>query len=181
MTDPNDVNLVNECLGGNSRAFETIIDKYQKAIFNVAFRMCNNYEDAQDITQAVFIKSFQKLSTFDPKYKFFSWIYRMAINESLNFVNQKSRFEKLSEDVAIQTGPDLEYEQMETVQYIENALSYLEPENRALIVLKHFMDLSYQEIGYILNVPEKMVKSRLFTARQVLRDILLKLGFKTND
>jgi RNA polymerase sigma-70 factor (ECF subfamily) len=181
MIDSTDQNLVNQCLEGDSGAFELIIDKYQKAIFNVAFRMCNNYEDARDITQTVFIKSFEKLVSFNPKYKFFSWIYRMAVNESLNFVNQKNRFEKLSEDHAIETGPDVAYEQMETIQYIENALLYLEPENRALIILKHFMDLSYQQIGYILDIPEKMVKSRLFTARQLLKNILLKLGFKAND
>jgi len=89
MIANNDTDLVQECLAGNTKAFEALIDKYQKKIFNIVYRMTGNDDDAEDITQSVFIKVYEKLSSFNPKYKFFSWLYRIALNESLNLMNQK--------------------------------------------------------------------------------------------
>ncbi len=70
MTELGDFHYVKECLLGHPNAFEPLIDKYQKPIFNAALRMLSNYEDAQDVTQSVFVKAFEKLDSFDPKYKF---------------------------------------------------------------------------------------------------------------
>ncbi len=72
MTELGDFYYVEECLRGHPNAFEPLIDKYQKPIFNAALRMLNNYEDAQDVTQSVFVKAFEKLDSFNPKYKFYS-------------------------------------------------------------------------------------------------------------
>lgn len=181
MTEPDDMILVRQCLQGNTKAFEAIVDKYQKTIFNVALRMTNDEQDAEDIAQSVFMKAFEKLETFNPHYKFFSWLYRMAVNESLNLINQRKCFQELDESfVSKEKTPEESYEQNEMTQNIEIALMHLAPEQRALIVLKHFQDLSYKEISYILDVPEKTVKSRLFTARHLLKDILLKKGLVTN-
>jgi len=181
MMPPDDATLIRQCLEGHTKAFESIIDKYQKPIFNVALRIIDDTQDAEDVAQAVFVKAFEKLGTFDPRHKLFSWLYRMAVNESLNFLNQKKRFEGLDQGLVSQDqSPDESYEDNERSQTIENALMQLEPEQRALIVLKHFQELSYKEIGFIFNIPEKTVKSRLFSARQLLKSVLLRQGFFTN-
>ena len=170
-----DTKLVKECLGGVTRAYEQIIDKYQKPIFNVAYRMICNREDAEDITQAVFVKAFEKLVTYNPRYKFFSWLYRMAINESLNFIDQKKHLQDFDEKlVSLEKTPEELYDESEIQQNIQEALMSLKLEYRIVVVLRHYQDLSYHEIAQILDVPEKTVKSRLFSARQLLRDILLK-------
>jgi RNA polymerase sigma-70 factor (ECF subfamily) len=87
--------LVRQCLEGDREVFGTLMGRYQKAVFNVALRMTRSYQEAQDITQAIFIQAYEKLGEYDARHKFFSWIYRMAVNESLNFIKRSRRFEGL--------------------------------------------------------------------------------------
>lgn len=170
----NDNLIVRKCLNGDTEVFSSIIDKYQKPIFNVAYRMVHNYDDAEDIAQSVFIKTYENLRSFNPKYKFFSWIYRTAINESINYLNKQSKKETLDEYHHIKGKTVEEYfDNIEISERIDNALQLLEINYRTVIVLKHFMDFSYREMGEILDIPEKTVKSRLFTARQILKDLLI--------
>ena len=178
MMDRQDNELVRRCLKGETSAFETLIDKYQKPIFNLAFRMTKNMEDAEDLTQTVFIKAFQKLELFRFNYKFFSWIYRIAVNESLNFLNQRKRLAELDiKVVSSEKTPDEIVQDEELSRQVQDGLMVLNPEYRILIILKHFHMLSYREIAYIVDIPEKKVKSRLFTARHLLKDALLEKGF----
>lgn len=182
MIEKTDINLVQECLAGNTRAFESLIDKYQKTIFNIVYRMTDNYDDAEDITQSVFIKVYEKLSSFNPKYKFFSWLYRIALNESLNLMNQKKRLAELDADFITREKSSEEiYDDLELSERIQNALMEIELEHRVLIVLKHFEGFSYEEMAYILDISEQKIKSRLFTARQVLKDVLIKRGIVGHD
>ena len=177
MTEPDDRILVERCLNGNNRAFEVLIDRYQKPLFNIASRMVKGYEDAQDITQTVFLKAYENLNAFNPKHKFFSWIYRMQINKSLNFINKSRRFDKIDKDyLSKDKNPEENYSDIELSQNLQNALMDLKEDYRAIIILKHFHDISYKELSYIMNIPTGKVKSRLFSARQLLRDILLKKG-----
>jgi len=184
MTEPNDHVFVRQCLAGDREAFGVLVGRHHKAVFNVALRMTRNFQEAQDITQAVFIKAYEKLSGYDARHKFFSWIYRMAVNEALNFIKRDRRFEGLDTEreyaTLLQT-PEGEYEESEMSRNIQNALMLLKVDYRAVIILKHFQELSYHEIGYILDLPEKTVKSRLFTARQILKQVLLKQGYVEND
>ena len=177
MIEEADSLLVRQCLRGDTRAFGAIVEKYEKTMFNVVIRMVNNYEDAQDIAQSAFVKAYEKLRTFDSKYKFFSWLYRIVVNESLNFLDQKRNFEKLDESlISKEKTPEEAYDRVEAGERIRDALLDLKLEYRTVLVLKHFQNLSYQEISYIVDVPQKTVKARLFTARQLLREILLKKG-----
>ncbi len=177
MTNGDDWQLVQACLQGDTKAFETLIERYQKPIFNLALRMVRDTEDAEDVTQTVFLKAFEKLNTFNPKYKFFSWIYRMTINESINLLNQKKPHDVLDGRLPLmEKTPDEQYEQEELVELIGAALMRIPVDYRAVLVLRHFGHLSYREIGFVLDAPEKTVKSRLYTARQQLRDVLLKQG-----
>lgn len=156
-----------------------LVEKYQKTIFNVVLRMTDHYEESEDITQTVFVKAFQKLDTFNPHYKFFSWLYRIAVNESLNFLKQRKHLVELDESLNLlsnEKSPEDQYDVLETSRDIQQALMDLKTQYRTVIILKHFQNLSYREISLILGVKEKTVKSRLFTARQQLKNILLQKG-----
>jgi RNA polymerase sigma-70 factor (ECF subfamily) len=184
MAAQDDPALVRQCLEGQRDAFGVLIARHHKAVFNVALRLVKDYQEAQDLTQTVFIKAYEHLDAFEAKYKFFSWIYRMAVNEALNFIKRQRRFEGLDESadyLAQDSKIEQEYEESEMSRNVQNALMSLGIDHRAVIVLKHFEQLSYAEIGYILDIPEKTVKSRLFTARQVLKEIMIKKGYVKRD
>ncbi|MFQ5454213.1 MAG: RNA polymerase sigma factor, partial [Candidatus Zixiibacteriota bacterium] len=141
-----------------------------------------DYEEAQDIAQTVFVKAFEKLDTFNPDYKFFSWIYRMMVNESINFLNKRKQFEELDQSITSpEKNPEELYNDNKLSQTVQEALMELHIEHRVAIVLRHFGNLSYREMSYVLELPEKTVKSRLFSARRVLNKILLKRGVIGND
>ncbi len=169
--------LVQQCLKGSKNAFELLLDKYHKIIFNLAYRMTGQSDDAEDITQTVFIKTYDKLDSFDPKYQFYSWLYRIAVNESLNFLKAKRKYEELDSDMI--TGgknPEECCLDNELGLRIQAAIMELDPRYRILILLNHFRNCSYKEIAQTLDIPERTVKSRLYTARQLLKDIFLKKG-----
>lgn len=175
MNERDDNSLVLETLEGNGRAFEVLVDRYQKPIYNVALRIIGDIDDAADVTQTVFLKVFQNLQSFNSQFKFFSWIYRIATNESLNFVKSRKQFDALSEDLqSDDKTPDESVHDSELEQTVQKALMGLTVDQRIVVVLCHFQNLSYREIGFILDIPEKTVKSRLFSARKTLRGLLQK-------
>jgi len=177
MSHEQDAAIVRQCLGGNSRAFEVLVERYQRPIYNLALRFAANVEDAEDIVQTVFVKVYEKLDTYDPKHKFFSWLYKIAVNESINHVNRKKNIESFREEIhSGQQDHDEQQTDPELSKKIDNALLELKPEYRIVVILNHFQDLTYREIGYILNIHENKVKSRLFSARKRLRSILMRKG-----
>jgi len=182
MTDVGDLELVSECLEGNANAFGTLIDRYQKIVFNTALKMVNDSNDAQDIAQTVFLKAYEKLDTFNPDYKFFSWIYRMVINEAINWQKKKKYHKELDHKiVAIEKTPDRILDDKELSESLRDAIVELPTDYRVVIIFRHFEDLTYKEMEKVLKIPEKTVKSRLFTARKLLCDILINRGIVNND
>lgn len=170
--DEQDRALVKRCLEGQGDAFSGLVDRYHKALFNVALRMLSNVQDAEDVTQAVFLNAFLRLRTYDPAYKFFSWVYRMTVNESVNMLKRRKRtvtLEHIRDVRAPGAAPD---RAAEVEDRVAKALMSLRPDDRAVVVLKHFVSFSYQEIADVLEIPVRTVKSRLFTARGRLRDTL---------
>jgi RNA polymerase sigma-70 factor, ECF subfamily len=179
MDESDDLAIVKQCQNGDRRAFEVLVEKYQKPMFNVALRMTRNYSDAEDIAQATFLKAFEKIASFDHQYKFFSWLYRIAMNESLNHVNQRKQVEELSEDISSdEKSAEESYDEDQTSRSVQDALMELKADYRAVVVLKHLQGLSYDEISKILDIPETKVKSRLFTARLMLKDVLIAKGLE---
>ncbi|HKI78592.1 MAG TPA: sigma-70 family RNA polymerase sigma factor [Ignavibacteriaceae bacterium] len=169
-----DNDLVKECLEGNKKAFEEIVERYYKTIFRLSFRITRNHDDAEEITQSTFVKAYENLSSFNFKYKFFSWIYRIAVNESLNLSKKSSKMEQIDERYTNdETNPEKIFEKSEFNNSIKEAILQLELLYRLPVVLKHFFDYSYSDLSYILDIPEKTVKSRLYTGRQLLKDILI--------
>jgi RNA polymerase sigma-70 factor (ECF subfamily) len=182
MVEADDRRLVEQCLAGDHGAFEHLVGKYQKAIYNLALRMVQDPDDAEDVAQSAFVKAFDRLSGYKPEFKFFSWLYRIALNESLSFLEQRKRFESLEDAGAVEdAGRKDPAEEDDLREKIASGLMELKPDYRVVVVLKHLEGLSYEEIGQILDIDEKRVKSRLFTARQLLRDILVKKGLGGND
>jgi RNA polymerase sigma-70 factor (ECF subfamily) len=182
MVGSDDRRLVEQCLAGDRGAFEQLVEKYQKAVYNLALRMVHDPDDAEDVSQNAFLKAFDRLSGYKTEYRFFSWLYRIAVNESLSFLEERRRYENLEDAGAVEdTGQSDTVEADDIREKIEAGLMELKAEYRAVVVLKHFEGLSYEEIGQILEIDEKRVKSRLFTARQLLRDILVRKGLRGDD
>lgn len=181
MVSPtDDAELVRGCLDGDVRAFGTLVDRYQKAIFNAALRMVSDFEEAKDIAQNVFLKAYENLPSYDPTYRFYSWIYRIAVNESINHLHRRNRTEPMEgEWESAQRGPEEAFANAELGRVVQDALMTLKSDYRSVVVLRHFLDCSYEEMSQILQVPEKTVKSRLFTARQLLKDVLQRKGALT--
>jgi RNA polymerase sigma-70 factor (ECF subfamily) len=177
MFENDEEGLVERCLEGDGGAFGELIDRYQRVLFNVSLRMVGNREDARDITQTVFLKAYENLGKFDRRHKFFSWVYRIMINECLNHLSKVRRTELLEESFeSVQSGPDEECARNRLSDSIQSALGELSPDYRQVIILRHFVQLSYEEMSGVLEVPTKTVKSRLHTARRLLGGIFSKHG-----
>lgn len=179
MEKETDSSLVKKCANGDKLAFEALVERYERPIYNIAYRVMNNSEDAMDITQNIFMKAYQKIDTFDRSRKFFSWLYRIAVNESINYSKLKHLTGEIDSDHVIRErglNPEQKYAQSEMHEDLQNAIESLDFKYRTVIVLKHFQGLSYKEMSEILEIPEKTVKSRLFTGRQLLKNILTERG-----
>lgn len=176
MITKTDHELVRAVKDGNLSAFENLIERYQKTIFNLVAVLLGNQEDAKDVTQDIFVKAFEKMHTFNPKYKFFSWLYRIAINESLNWKRHNPALQSLggTDYPAVVEDQDVIAEQG---GHLKAALSMLPHPYQTLLVLKYFCDLSYEEIADISGISEKKVRSRLFSAREKLRLVLIEKGY----
>lgn len=173
MNKPGEKALIDKCKHGDPKALEALISRYEKPVFNAAYRMLNSSEDAQDVTQTVFLKVFENLDRYDPHFRFFSWIYRIALNESINCLKKQNRLSPLDMEPASQADdPEAEADTEQQHDRIQMALMTLKQEYRTVIILKHFLECSYVEISQILDIPEKKVKSRLYTGRQKLKDAL---------
>ena len=172
--------LVQACLSGDTAAFGDLVHSYEGKLYNLALQITGSRDDAMDVTQSAFVKAYEKLHTFDPGYRFFSWIYRIAVNEALNLINRRRRESKLEYDTeAVAADPEQTAGDREIWRRVGRALDELTPDHRAVVVLKHFQEKSYREIAQILDIPEKRVKSRLFTARRKLRETLVARGVAT--
>ncbi len=164
--------LVRRCLAGEWAAGGELADRYYRSVYNISLRILGNVQDAEDVTQTVFGNVFAALPSYDPRYRFFSWIYRMTVNESLNTLKRRRQVVSLdgSFDVAAPIG--VPESAIEAEDRVGRALLELKPDDRAVVVMRHFVSFSYEEISDVLGVPVKTVKSRLFTARERLREAL---------
>ena len=164
---------VERCRKGEVEAFGTLIDRYERPVFNAILHMVGNPEDAREVCQQVFMKAFEHLDSYDANRKFFSWIYRVAINESINHLKSRRTFEPLSEKLPYpRPDPAERYEGVEQRNNLQGAIMRLDENYRSVLILRHFAHLSDREIADVLGVSEAIVKSRLFTARQLLRTAL---------
>jgi RNA polymerase sigma-70 factor (ECF subfamily) len=177
MDTHDEAELVRLALNGDGRAFEMLVSNYERVVYTAAYRMVGNTEDARDITQNVFLKAYRGLRSFDPSHRLFSWVYRITINESLNFLRQRRPQQELSEaQLSRDAEPDVRAHDAQVGDILQAALLELSEDYRQAIMLRHFLHRSHREMSELMGVPEKTVKSRLYTARQLLARSLRRRG-----
>jgi RNA polymerase sigma factor (sigma-70 family) len=172
--------IIEDIISGYSGLYRILVDRYQNPVFRVILKIVANSEDAKEITQDVFVKAYDSLHQYKPEYKFFSWIYRIAINDALLFVRRRRKFLKTeiislkSYQIAVQN------EENEHREYLLNrSLQELSQYYQPVIMLKYYAGLSYSDMAETLGISEKKVKSRLFDARKILKAKLLESGYFT--
>ena len=174
-----DAELVTRARRGHPDAYGELVRRYQTRVFNIAYRLVGNSQDALDLAQDAFVRGYNALDTFDVERPFAPWIYRIVTNLALNWLKH-SRTPVVS--LAVPTGdaeewmtpddstdPERVYLASERQAQLRRAILALPPHYRAVIELRHFQEQSYEEIGAVLNLPLSDVKSQLFRARQLLR------------
>jgi RNA polymerase sigma-70 factor (ECF subfamily) len=175
VVDGTDHVLLERYRRGDAAAFRELVVRYQRPVYNAAFWILRNADDARDIAQTVFLRVAERSDDYDPSHKFFSWIYRIAVNESLNLLRRNGREEALDEEAEVPDGdadPERQFVDGERTRLVREALTRMSVADRTVITLRHFSELSYREIADVLGIDEKTVKSRLFEARQRLRALL---------
>jgi RNA polymerase sigma-70 factor (ECF subfamily) len=176
IEENDDVAVVERCRNGDRTAFGELVVRYQRPVYNAALWIVRKPEDASDVAQTVFLKVVEQLDDYDARYRFFSWIYRIAVNESLNLLRRNGREEALDEDLELpaeaSTDPERQLDVKERAERVRRALLEVSTTDRTVLMLRHFGELSYDEIADVLDVDPKTVKSRLFDARHRLRERL---------
>jgi RNA polymerase sigma-70 factor (ECF subfamily) len=173
VSGEDDGSLVARCLAGDTEAFRPLVERYQRLLYGVAVRMLNDREDAVDAAQSAFGRAFERLASFDRRHKFFSWLYRILVNECLNVRRARRDREPLNPDIMGAADPGMDLQRAEMRKRVRAAVAALPKASREVVVLRHYAEMSYQEIAEVLNLPEKTVKSRLYSARQQLGQQLL--------
>jgi RNA polymerase sigma-70 factor, ECF subfamily len=162
-------------LAGTTEAYRDLVDKYQGPVFNLLLRMLHNRDEAEELTQDVFVRAYEYLPRFKFDYRFFSWVYRIAINGALTHMKKKRTYAGIDEVKHLQT--EAHVVQGDQREHIDMAISKLKEHYKAVIVLKYFEELSYKDMAVVLDVPEKTVRSRLYDARIRLKSILEMTGY----
>ncbi len=182
MDKTREIELVELCKNGDRLAMGTLVRNYERQVYNAAYRMLGNPDDAADVTQTAFLKAFEGITRFNPKYKFFSWIYRITINEAIDQLNRRGRSEPLgeTEPESDQADPGQMAVSGEAGARLQAVIMQLPENHRSVLVLRYYNECNYQQISEILQIPEKTVKSRLFSARQQLKDRLSTLEPHSN-
>lgn len=188
-----DLPLVERAVGGDLLAFRQLVEKYEKRVFSIAFGVMGNHQDAEDVTQEAFLKAFRNLSSFRKQSSFYTWLYRIVHNLSIDERRRRYRTAELSSgdsqslDLATKGGldspnagaseqPDDEFERTQLRQHITEALEELSPDHRAVIMLREVDGLSYAEISDAVGVSKGTVMSRLHHARKKLQKVLKRIA-----
>jgi RNA polymerase sigma factor (sigma-70 family) len=184
---PEDAALVLRSQGGDLAAFDLLIRRHQERVYATVYHMTANHEDAADLTQETFIKAYNALPGFKGDSGFFTWIYRIAVNRTLNFLKQRrNRTHHLSLndiDFNAENDPDLvalssektpqrDLNLTELQEKLNNALLKLSESHRMVVVLHDIQGIPHEEIARIMDCNTGTVRSRLFYARQQLQGLL---------
>jgi RNA polymerase sigma-70 factor (ECF subfamily) len=180
------------CQQGDTEAFEVLVERHQKKMLNIAYRMTGNYDEACDVTQEAFVAAYKSIRKFKAESKFSTWLYRIVMNYSKNRLKQlrgREKRESLSLDdfteikeqkisgqsSANESDPATRMERREREAQVQQCINTLDEEYRDVLVLKDIQGFSYEEIKTILNIPDGTVKSRLSRARNALKNCLFKV------
>lgn len=179
--------LVDRAREGDRRAFEQLVEEYKDKIYNYVARMLNDRDQAEDVAQETFIRAYTSLPNFRGASSFQTWLYRIASNLAIDTMRRRSYREgEFSLDEPLSTregevqrqveaegpGPEDTIQNEELREQIEEAIAELPPKLRTVIVLYELQGLSYKEIASVVGAPLGTIKSRLFNAREQLKEIL---------
>lgn len=180
-----DLSLVQAILKGDQDAFRRLVEKYQRSVYNITWRMVRNDEDARDLTQETFIRVYRGLGTYDQTRTFSTWLFRIATNLCIDH-HRKKKMRTVSIDGS-QIGdetrepmalpdhgprPDRLHEVTSLAERIDSFLERLSPAYRAVLVLRYREQLSYEEMANVLDIPLGTVKARLHRAHRHLRNLM---------
>ena len=166
---------------GDADAFAFLVETYETSVYRLALRMCGNAHDAEEVAQEAFVAAWKGLPSFRGESKFSSWLYQLTTNAAIDFLRREKRHRAATplEDELEPTSPDTPQqavEEDEVRQALQQALDSLTPEHREIFLLRQMRQLSYEEIGRLLNLEPGTVKSRLSRAKKQLRQILTQKG-----
>ncbi len=183
MQELNDHELIDRALNGDKAAFGILVDRYKKKIYYLAYRMTRDHDCADELAQESFVKAYQALGTFKRGYSFYTWVYRICINITINFI-KREKFSvpmdslnetEIRENTAIDNNQLERLISSEQASLVRKTLDTLPPEQKAAFLLKTYDDLSYEQIAETMGTSIGTVMSRLFRARfrikQALKDI----------
>jgi RNA polymerase sigma-70 factor (ECF subfamily) len=178
-----DQSLIAECLQGNTAAFSVLVRRYQERLYNSVYRLLDNAEDARDVVQEAFLSAYQSLDSFKGDSRFFTWLYRIAVNTAISLKRKQRAMVRIEtgreseptlepHDPSAESRPDHALEQAEQGRRVRAALARLSPEHRAVLVMKDMEGQKYETMAEILQVPIGTIRSRLHRARLELRELL---------
>jgi RNA polymerase sigma-70 factor (ECF subfamily) len=179
--DGDEAELIERAKKGDTRAFGTLVERYQRRVIGVAMAVVHNQEDALELAQETFVRAFQSVGKFESRSSFSTWLYRIAANIAIDFRRRERRHPTMRGEEAeneIQRLPSKlgdsfkEAQRSEMSRRIRDALAELTQEHRAAILLREVEGLSYDEISEVMQCPRGTVMSRLHYARNHLREIL---------
>lgn len=179
-----DRRLVARILEGEHDRFTELVRRYEKRVINYVYRITHRYEEARDLTQEIFVKVYLAIDRYDPKYQFSTWLFRIAQNSAIDALRKKSIAEvSLTRPSDEEGGREREFADTGISPYralknkqlgaaIDKAVENLPQDYRELIRLRHFAELSYEEIASMKKLPLGTVKNKLFRARNLLKNEL---------
>lgn len=175
-------NLIQAAQAGDEHAFEQLVRRYEHSVANIIYLTFGGVADAEDMTQEVFIKVYRALPKFKQQSSFYSWIYRITINLCIDemrkrklrrMVSLRPFFEDEDDEVPSTTVTAFtKLEDAERKRVILKALGQLPPTYRIVLALRDYEDMTYSDIAKILNISNESVKSRIFRARELMRELL---------
>lgn len=182
--EQDDLQLVAASKGGDQDAFAQLVQRYQRRVFNLVYRMLQQYEEANETTQETFLAAWQGLPAFRGDARFATWLYRIAYNCSLKQLEQRKRDKALQ--VALEAEQDdaklvdTEMDVRDRQALVREHLSHLPAKYRIVLILRHLQDMTYEEMAEILTMPIGTIKTHLFRARNLLKERLQALDRESN-
>lgn len=184
-----DYKWVQAAIKGDQKSYANLMERYRDSIFFMVLKMVHNRDDADDLTIEAFGKAFHNLENYTPDFAFSTWLFKIAMNNSIDFIRKK-KLNTLSIDVPIQhdddstpttydikgdhPDPEEKFIKKERTRLMKDVVDKLKPKYRMLIELRYFKELSYEEISDELNLPLGTIKAQLFRAKELLYNILAK-------
>lgn len=187
-TSVEDLELVARAQKGDVAAFSALVERYQARVYNLAFRLMSNADDAAEVTQESFLAAWESLKRFRAESSFYTWLYRLVVNKALTHRRSRDMKKEFSvgdgEATVLDTAPDggagpvRAVEAKERAEMVQAAIAALPVDFRAVVVLKDIEGMEYEEIAEVLDIALGTVKSRLHRGRMLLRGALAPyLGF----